>query len=70
MARGDIQTDENGKRYIDMTPTFEEATDMCLAVLEMGNEKGKELARDELRRYARQYDNLIAQVKAQEASKT
>ena len=34
---------------------------MCLVVLENGTEEGKAIARDELRRYARELDRLAAQ---------
>ncbi|MFO7804477.1 MAG: hypothetical protein R6V30_02245 [Paracoccaceae bacterium] len=45
---------------VDMTPTFAEATAMCIAILEnTTNEEAKENARLELMRYAEQYDALI-----------
>lgn len=44
--------------YIDVTPSFEQATRMCLLVLENGTEEGKDMARNELLRYARQLDRL------------
>ena len=44
---------------IDMTPTFAEATAMCLTVLEnTTNEEAKEAARHELMRYAKELDRL------------
>jgi len=50
---------EMAPRYIDMTPTFEEATAMCLAVIEAShNEGAKAEAREELFRYARALDDL------------
>lgn len=48
-------------RVIEAVPTFEGATHMCLLVLENGNEEGKEAAREELLRYARELDRLAAQ---------
>lgn len=45
---------------IDMTPTFEEATAMCIAVLENGSVEGKAQARKELIRYGRELDRLVA----------
>ena len=44
-------------RVIDAT----RATHMCLLVLENGNDEGKEAAREELLRYARELDRLAAQ---------
>lgn len=48
-------------KTIDATPSFEGAVNMCLVVLENGTEEGKEIARDELRRYARELDRLAKQ---------
>jgi len=50
-------------RTIDMTPTWEAAVRIYLLVLEDGEEKGKEMAREELLRLARQYDELVADTK-------
>ena len=47
-------------RTIDMTPTWEQAVRIYLLVLEDGEEKGKEMAREELMRLARNYDALVA----------
>jgi hypothetical protein len=48
-------------KTVDATPSFEGAVNMCLVVLENGTEEGKAIARDELRRYARELDRLAAQ---------
>lgn len=45
---------------IDMTPTFEDATRMCIRLLEQGDIDGKRTAREELLRYARELDRLKA----------
>jgi hypothetical protein len=45
---------------IDLTPNFEQATNMCIVVLENGTYEGKKEAREELRRYARELDRLVA----------
>lgn len=50
-------------RTIDMTPTWETAVRIYLLVLEDGTEEGKETAREELLRLARQYDALVADTK-------
>jgi hypothetical protein len=50
-------------RTIDLTPTWEAAVRIYLMVLEDGEEKGKEMAREELLRLARQYDELVADTK-------
>lgn len=47
-------------KYIDITPTWEQAVRIYLLVLEEGTEEGKEIARKELLRLARTYDALIA----------
>lgn len=47
-------------KYIDMTPTWEQAVRIYLLVLEEGSEEGKETARDELLRLARNYDAIVA----------
>lgn len=49
-------------RFIDVTPTFEEATAIALAVIEAtSNESAKAHAREELFRYARELDRLKAE---------
>jgi len=50
-------------RTIDMTPTWETAVRIYMMVLEDGTEEGKETAREELLRLARQYDELVADTK-------
>ena len=55
-------------KYIDMTPTWEQAVRIYLLVLEEGEEKGKIAAREELLRLARQYDALVADLKQEEAA--
>lgn len=45
---------------ISLAPSFAEATEMCLAVLESGTIEGKRMAREELRRYAGELDRLAA----------
>ena len=55
-------------RTIDMTPTWETAVRIYLMVLEDGEEKGKEMAREELMRLARNYDQLTAELKVEEAA--
>jgi hypothetical protein len=49
---------------IDLTPSFEQAAKVCLAVLENGTPEGKAIARTELLRYARELDRLKAQTGA------
>lgn len=56
-------------RTIDMTPTFEQAARMCIMVLENGTAEGKKMAREELLRYCRQYDELVGQTEAEAFSK-
>ena len=53
-------------QYVDMTPTWEAAARIYIEVLEHGTEEGKEAAREELIRLARQYDALVAQLEAAE----
>ena len=55
-------------RTIDLTPSWEAAVRIYLMVLEDGEEKGKEMAREELLRLARQYDDLTADMKQEEAA--
>ena len=55
-------------RTIDMTPTWEAAVRIYLLVLEEGEDKGKEMAREELMRLARQYDALVADLKQEIAA--
>ena len=55
-------------RTIDMTPTWETAVRIYLLVLEDGTEEGKVTAREELLRLARQYDDLTADMKQEEAA--
>jgi len=55
-------------RTIDMTPTWETAVRIYLMVLEDGTEEGKITAREELMRLARQYDDLTADMKQEEAA--
>jgi hypothetical protein len=43
-----------------MTPTWETAVQIYIMVLENGEEKGKDMAREELLRLARNYDALVA----------
>jgi hypothetical protein len=50
-------------KHIDITPTWETAVRIYLLVLEDGTEEGKETAREELLRLARQYDELTADTK-------
>jgi hypothetical protein len=47
-------------RTIDLTPSWETAVRIYIMVLEDGEEKGKEMAREELMRLARNYDALVA----------
>lgn len=44
-------------RYIDMTPTWAVAVEIYIAALENGTEKGKQAAREEIRRMARMLDD-------------
>ena len=55
-------------RTIDMTPSWETAVRIYIMVLEDGEEKGKEMAREELMRLARNYDELVADLKQEEAA--
>lgn len=43
-------------RTIDMTPTWVFAVEIYIAALENGSEKGKQAAREELRRMAKMLD--------------
>ena len=55
-------------RTIDMTPTWEAAVRIYLLVLEDGTDEGKDMAREELLRLARQYDALVADLKQEQAA--
>ena len=55
-------------RTIDLTPSWETAVRIYLIVLEDGTEEGKVTAREELLRLARQYDDLTADMKQEEAA--
>ena len=44
--------------YIDMTPSFEQATRMAILVLHRGTPEGQRMAEEELLRYARELDRL------------
>jgi len=48
-----IQTDSDGRRYIDMTPTWPEALRMLRAVIDNGTDEGKALAWAEIERMAK-----------------
>jgi hypothetical protein len=63
-------TQEKGTnmKHIDMTPSWETAVRIYIMVLEDGEEKGKEMAREELMRLARNYDALVADMKQEEAA--
>jgi hypothetical protein len=54
-------------KYIDMTPTWEQAVRIYLLVLEDGTDEGKVTAREELLRLARNYDTLVADMKEEAA---
>lgn len=45
---------------IDCTPTFEQATRMCIVALRRGTPEGQRMAEEELLRYARELDRLRA----------
>ena len=47
-----IKTDADGRRYIDMTPTWPEALRMARAVIENGTDEGQALAWAEIERMA------------------
>ena len=55
-------------RTIDMTPSWETAVRIYIMVLEDGEEKCKEMAREELMRLARNYDAIVADMKKEEAA--
>ena len=55
-------------KTIDITPSWETATRIYMMVLEDGTEEGKITAREELLRLARQYDELTADMKQEEAA--
>ena len=55
-------------RTIDMTPSWETAVRIYIMVLEDGEEKGKEMAREELMRLARNYDAIVADMKQEVAA--
>jgi hypothetical protein len=42
------------------TPTFEQASRMCIVALTNGTPEGKRMAEEELLRYARELDRLAA----------
>lgn len=46
---------------IQITPTFAQSTEICIAALESGTDEGKRIARAELRRYAKELDRLAEQ---------
>lgn len=46
---------------INMTPSFEAATNMCIMALESGNGEGRRIAKIELLRYGRMLDQLVKQ---------
>lgn len=64
----DLKTDSEGRRYIDITPTWREAAQIIAAALEHGTGKGKEAARAELFRMAEIMDRLAADAKAEKES--
>jgi hypothetical protein len=47
-------------REINLTPNFAQSTQICIMALENGTQEGKQLARAELMRYARELDRLAA----------
>ena len=49
-------------RYIDITPTWTAAAEIYIAALENGTEKGKQAAREEIRRMARMLDDKTTHV--------
>lgn len=55
-------------RTIDLTPSWETAVRIYIMVLENGEEKGKIAAREELMRLARNYDQLTAGMKQEDAA--
>jgi len=55
-------------RTIDMTPTWETAVRIYMMVLEDGTDESKVTAREELLRLARNYDQLTAELKQEEAA--
>ena len=50
-------------KNMDMTPTFEQATRMAMLVLQNGSPEGVRMAEQELLRYGRQLDRLVALAK-------
>jgi len=53
-------------RYIDMTPTFTETANMLIAIMENGQEEGKDFARGEIRRWGEMLDAIKAQQTAEQ----
>ena len=53
---------------IDLTPTWPEAANILLMVLENGNETGKANARKEIRRMAQILQSMIDESKAEKES--
>jgi plasmid stabilization system protein ParE len=53
--------------YEDLTPTWETAAEIYILALEHGTEAGKAAAREEIRRLARNYDQLVEELKGTEA---
>lgn len=53
--------------YVDMTPTWSDVIDIYIMALERGGEAGKRSAREEIRRLARQYDAIVAELELEAA---
>ena len=54
-------------KHIDITPSWETAAEIYILALEHGTEAGKQAAREEILRLARNYDQLVAELKGAEA---
>ena len=52
-------------KTIDMTPTWAGVIDIYIMALERGSGVGKDAAREEIRRLARQYDAIVAELEAE-----
>jgi hypothetical protein len=52
---------------IDVTPTWSAVIDIYIMALERGSGVGRESAREEIRRLARQYDAVVAELEREDA---
>lgn len=62
--RGGVRTDDSGRQFIDMTPTWAEILPTLLALVTDGDSKGQAFAREELARACQMADKFTAARKA------